>query len=555
MQAFAETGKAPQIPGPLIRVPSGTIVVLRVRNAIAGARLTLHGLMDRPALRDQSFEVPSGRTRTVRFRADAPGTYYYWGSTSGSATAPRAGDDSQLSGAIVVDPRGAKRPHDRIFVIGQWDNVRTAKGRLDFAYELNVINGRSWPHTERLSYVEGQTVRWRWIDAAYGKHPLHLHGFYFSVDSRGDGTTDNTYPAADRDRRVTELIEPGRTFSMTWQAARAGNWLFHCHLAYHAMGHAPLADMTTGGPKMTDAEEDYLSRHAGMGGLILGLTVRAPKGQIVAREPISRHIAVTVEPVPDNLPDAPSFRYVLNEDGNVISASDSVGAPIVLTRGVTVAFDITNHLAEPTAIHWHGIELRDSYYDGAAGFSGEGNHRAPMIAPGQTFQAIVTPPRAGTFVYHTHMDDAYQLRGGLLGPLIVMEPGESYNPAADHIFTIATAHAAADESALLINGARQPPPLVVRAGIVQRLRFLNMTTFWTNAIISLSSGGRTIQWQPLAVDGADVATSRRSSQPAIDTITIGQTRDYTFTPVSGSLLLQIWPGPSIPAVTIPVKVI
>jgi FtsP/CotA-like multicopper oxidase with cupredoxin domain len=313
--------------------------------------------------------------------------------------------------------------------------------------------------------------------------------------------------------------------------------------------------MTTGGPKMTDAEEDYLSRHAGMGGLILGLTVRAPKGQIVAREPISRHIAVTVEPVPDNLPDAPSFRYVLNEDGNVISASDSVGAPIVLTRGVTVAFDITNHLAEPTAIHWHGIELRDSYYDGAAGFSGEGNHRAPMIAPGQTFQAIVTPPRAGTFVYHTHMDDAYQLRGGLLGPLIVMEPGESYNPAADHIFTIATAHAAADESALLINGARQPPPLVVRAGIVQRLRFLNMTTFWTNAIISLSSGGRTIQWQPLAVDGADVATSRRSSQPAIDTITIGQTRDYTFTPVSGSLLLQIWPGPSIPAVTIPVKVI
>ena len=38
----------------------------------------------------------------------------------------------------------------------------------------------------------------------------------------------------------------------------------------------------------------------------------------------------------------------------------------------------------------------------------------------------LTPPRAGTFIYHTHWHDEAQLAGGLYGPLIVLEPGERY---------------------------------------------------------------------------------------------------------------------------------
>ena len=177
IQAFAATGETPQIPGPLIRVPEGTVVVVRVRNAIAGSRLTVHGLMDRPALRDRPFEVPFGQTRVIRFHAGAPGTYYYWASTTGALITRRLGADSQLSGAVVIDPRnaGARAPRDRIFVIGQWINVLTPKRGPDFKYELDVINGRSWPATERLSYAQGATVRWRVINAAFGLHPLHLH--------------------------------------------------------------------------------------------------------------------------------------------------------------------------------------------------------------------------------------------------------------------------------------------------------------------------------------------------------------------------------------------
>ena len=35
---------------------------------------------------------------------------------------------------------------------------------------------------------------------------------------------------------------------------------------------------------------------------------------------------------------------------------------------------VVNHLTEPTAVHWHGIEL-ESYFDGVAGFSGAGARR------------------------------------------------------------------------------------------------------------------------------------------------------------------------------------
>jgi FtsP/CotA-like multicopper oxidase with cupredoxin domain len=553
IQAFSEAGKRPQIPGPLIRVPLGSVVSVQIRNAIPGSHLTVHGLMDRPAIRDRSFDVPYAQTRAVRFRAGAVGTFYYWASTTGSSLTKRFGVDSQLSGAIVVDP-----PHalpDRIFVIGQWINIRNAHGGPNFNYELAVINGKSWPFTERLSYARGATVRWRWINTGSGGHPLHLHGFYFNVDSRGNGAEDTVY-ARDRDLRVTELIEPGGTFAMSWKAERAGNWLFHCHLTYHTLAHLPMAQILTGKPKITNDEyENGIVHRAGMGGLVLGISVHGNVSH-VAEPPASRRLTLVVEPAQGDGPQNPAFRYVLDEGGKTISEPGDIGPPIVLTRGVPVAIDVVNHLKEATAVHWHGIELQDSYYDGVSGYSGAGARLAPMIEPGKTFEVRMAPPRAGTFIYHTHMFDVYQLRGGLAGPLIVLEPGQRFDPATDHIFTITTTHTVADAGKIFVNGMFQPPALTVHAGVRQRLRFINMTTFWTNAVVGLSSGSGTVRWQPIAVDGADLPITARAAESAVQTVTIGETRDFAFTPVArGELLVQIWPDPNYGLVTIPVHVI
>ena len=96
-----------------------------------------------------------------------------------------------------------------------------------------VVNGRSWPHTERLTYQVGDSVRMRVINAGAAVHPMHLHGFYFNVDSRGDEREDTVFPAGSSQHLVvTERLASGRTFTLTWKPTRPGNWLFHCHDNY-----------------------------------------------------------------------------------------------------------------------------------------------------------------------------------------------------------------------------------------------------------------------------------------------------------------------------------
>jgi len=137
VQAFAEEGRALQIPGPLIRVPEGTEVRATVRNALDKATARLYGLHGRPGEATQPFEIPAGDVREVRFKLTTPGTYHYWATTTGRPMERRFFADSQLSGALVVDPPGDTSA-DRVFVIGIWldPGVRGASPR-------NGQNGRA----------------------------------------------------------------------------------------------------------------------------------------------------------------------------------------------------------------------------------------------------------------------------------------------------------------------------------------------------------------------------------------------------------------------------
>ncbi len=76
---FAEIGRPAQVPGPLIRVPGGTNVIVTVRNVIPNQMLTIHGLHTRPAIGsafNDSIQIAPGTVHTLRFRLDRPGTYY-----------------------------------------------------------------------------------------------------------------------------------------------------------------------------------------------------------------------------------------------------------------------------------------------------------------------------------------------------------------------------------------------------------------------------------------------------------------------------------------------
>src|SRR5687767_11243148 len=148
MPMFAEAGRPPRNPGPLIRVTTGTTIRVSVKNALADSTLVVYGLMSRPGTLSDTIQVRPGATRELSFTAGAPGTYFYWGSTTGKAVADRGGIDSQLHGAFIIDPPGRAPPKDRVFVLADWIGPRDSAG---YSPELRVINGLSWPHTERFT--------------------------------------------------------------------------------------------------------------------------------------------------------------------------------------------------------------------------------------------------------------------------------------------------------------------------------------------------------------------------------------------------------------------
>ncbi|MGQ0704441.1 MAG: multicopper oxidase domain-containing protein [Gemmatimonadales bacterium] len=157
--AFAEEGGAPEIPGPLIRVPVGTDIRIAIRNALPQV-LRVYGLQDRPATALDSVMISPGETRQLRMRAGAPGTYLYWGRTTVDTFTIGQLVDGQLSGAIVVDTTATsgREPTDRIWVMGLWQAREKPPGTpVQQREETLVFNGLAWPHTERLAHSVGDT--------------------------------------------------------------------------------------------------------------------------------------------------------------------------------------------------------------------------------------------------------------------------------------------------------------------------------------------------------------------------------------------------------------
>ena len=146
----------------------------------------------------------------------------------------RGGPDSQLGGLIIVDSAGVKpNPRERFFAITMWGTLDpTARSGVN-ANSTFAFNGLSWPRSERFELTQGDSALWRFVNISSFDHPLHLHGFYFRVDAKGDGSRDTLYSADERRMAVTEYVAPFQTVALSWSPDRSGNWIFHCHFAGH----------------------------------------------------------------------------------------------------------------------------------------------------------------------------------------------------------------------------------------------------------------------------------------------------------------------------------
>lgn len=539
--AFAERGHAPENPGPLIRVQYGTTVAVQVTNASSTA-LVVHGFSARRVVSMDTLVVPAGATRAVRFRADAIGTYYYWAAPTGVSFMDRNYEGSQLAGALVVDPAGAT-PRDRIFVIERYSPGVDAHGKPDRWGTFFTFNGRPWPFTERLRYTQGDSVRWRIVNASNDVHPLHLHGFFFRVSARGDARQDTLLWPAQRTMNVTDLVFPGATLDLAWHADRPGGWIFHCHLNWHVvpnpgLGPAREPDSTRMHHVLFGYPMHDMQHHAseGMGGLVLGVRIAPTTAARPELRPY-RRLRLFVESDSQPGDSTRRFGYAL-DDGSGAAGADSMrvpGPPIVLHVGEPTSIWVYNRATEPTQVHWHGLEI-ESPYDGVAGFSGTDRDLAPLIAPGDSFEVRVTPPRAGSFMYHTHVNDIRQQSHGLYGPLIVLDSGATWDEEHDRLFQ---AGSDPDDNPIL-GGSRSPAPIQLRAGTTYRFRLMNVTMGAPGLQFWLVRGGALAQWTPLAKDGYSLDASRRVPTLARQPVSIGETYDFAVTPATpGPLALEL----------------
>jgi FtsP/CotA-like multicopper oxidase with cupredoxin domain len=547
--AFAEKGKAPQIPGPMIRVPQGTEVRVHLHNTLPVAMFVL-GLYAHGSAASEPLQIAPGGTAEARFAASSPGTYYYTARSTrqsikgiGALTVvddlPMGEEpfriESQLNGVLVVDPPGSIA-RDRIFMITNWmTGVITPPFQ-----EVLAINGKSWPYTERLSGQVGEAAHWRLINVSLSDHAMHLHGFHFQVTSIGDQEHDRPYPPEQVPHAVTQHMDIGTTASIAWTPERAGRWLFHCHMTGHM---APDPALFLAPAEHESHSDGAPSDSAGMRSLVLGITV-AP-GPSPAAQPTSnqkpRQLRLLVR-------EKPATRFSLARMGYLIQEGDAKettdppsfpGAPLVLTRGELTEITVVNQLHEQTSVHWHGMEL-ESYFDGVPGWGGDSPQVTPSILPGGSFLARMTPPRAGTFIYHTHWHDVAQLTSGLYGPLIVVEPGQKFDPEVDKVFILSREGPDESHSPQLLNGTAQPPAVTMKIGTKYRLRFINIATNDSDSIVSLLRGSTPVTWRAIAKDGWTFPPAQATMRPARQPITVGETYDFEFAPDrAGEFTLEV----------------
>ena len=549
VKAFGVENGPLQIPGPIIRVREGTEVRVRVRNSLTDS-LAMHGLYERPGRNTAAVVIAPGEIREIGFLPGQPGTYYYWGATTGDTTLPaRSPRDSQLVGALIVDPRDGPPPDDRVLLISNWpaeQQAVTVVGRM-------VINGRSWPHTERLAYKVADSVRLRLINAGNAVHPMHLHGFYFNVDSRGDESADTVFTRGSSPRMVvTERLPPGRTFSLTWKPTRPGNWLFHCHDNVHLQRGVPL-----------DGKAEAVHKHAEnhalemMSGPVMGITVTGNSLEPVPSAARRRQLRLVARVDRGGTDAEPAYGYTLHTAASTDAPSPPYlpGPTIILKRGEPVSITVVNQLPEPTAVHWHGIEL-ESYYDGVAGYSGEGNRIAPAIPSGGSFEARFTPPRSGTFIYHTHVDEVRQQQAGLSGALLVVDDPAAYDPDRDILLMITVPRKSQDaNSVVLLNGSSSPALREMRVGERYRLRFINIHTFRPSMRMRLLRESTVLEWRALAKDGMDLPADQSTMGPSEIQMGNGETYDFDFVPSTiGDLRVDVTNAAGVLLVSMPIRV-
>jgi FtsP/CotA-like multicopper oxidase with cupredoxin domain len=320
-------------------------------------------------------------------------------------------------------------------------------------------------------------------------------------------------------------MSEGATMAFAFQATTPGNWLFHCHFAFHMNEEVSLVG-AAGTPN-----EGQGHGHR-MGGLVIGLKVNPSPDYHEEDAPNARNLRLLVQRQPGRLYTGhPAIGFVLQGDSVPRRDSVALPAPVLdLERGKPVRITVVNNLDEPTGVHWHGLEI-ESFPDGVPDWSGLGSKIFRPIAPGDSFVAAFTPPRSGTYPYHSHLNERHQMTSGMYGAIIVRDRPRDL--ARDHLVLVGGGgpeiNGKIESPYGLVNGKRTPEPLLLKAGTAHRIRVVSIHPDW-RVVLSLRNDTTIARWRAVAKDGADLPPAQATTRPANLVMGPGETADFEWTP-------------------------
>ncbi len=122
------------------------------------------------------------------------------------------------------------------------------------------------------------------------------------------------------------------------------------------------------------------------------------------------------------------------------------------------------------------------------------------------------------------MEEAAQLSSGLYAPLIVLEPGETYDPETDHVLLMGWG-GPGEEAPPFLNGSAQPAPIVLISGRAHLFRLINITPS-NNQVVRLLRGEDVVEWRRHGKDGARVPEHQATTVPSEQYLGAGETYDF-----------------------------
>jgi FtsP/CotA-like multicopper oxidase with cupredoxin domain len=243
--AFSVNGQVAATATPLT-VKQGEKVRLRLINGgattmfalrLAGHTLTVTHADGRPTepLTVDVLRIGMGERYDVEFTADNPGRWQLYDIISSmplTTVLYQEVNSTQYSGDNLAQNFRwneysllAGLPEEELSPLG-------ASGPADEAFDLVLsggmmspywtINDKIYPDTETIAVALGQQVRFNYFNQSPMPHPMHLHGHFFTVGSRGL-------------HKDTVLVDAhmGQA-NIQFSADNPGMWMHHCHNIYHA---------------------------------------------------------------------------------------------------------------------------------------------------------------------------------------------------------------------------------------------------------------------------------------------------------------------------------